>query len=79
MPCKVWDEVYVIKNKKIITRVVVYYNKICSRMDEQNEEYWRFVDKDGTSMNAIVFYPENIGKTVFLTRAEAEQALKKEE
>lgn len=76
LPCKVGDEVYVIKNNKIHTKDVVYYSKIHSRIAEQNEEYWHCVDKDRISINAITFYPEDIGKTVFLTKSEAEQKLK---
>lgn len=76
LPCKVGDEVYVIKNNRIHTKDVVYYNKIHSRIAEQNEEYWHCVDKDRISINAITFYPENFGKTVFLTKSEAEKKLK---
>lgn len=76
LTCKVGDEVYVIKNNKIHTKDVVYYHKIHSRIAEQNEEYWHCVDKDRISINVITFYPENFGKTVFLTKSEAEQKLK---
>ena len=76
LPCKVGDEVYVIKNNKIHTKDIVYYNKIHSRIAEQNEEYWHCVDKDRISINVITFYPEDFGKTVFLTKSEAEQKLK---
>lgn len=76
LPCEVGDKVYVIKNNKIHTKDVVYYNKIHSRIAEQNEEYWHCVDKDRISINAITFYPEDFGKTVFLTKSEAEQKLK---
>ena len=76
LPCKVGDKAYVIKNNKIHTKDIVYYNKIHSRIAEQNEEYWHCVDKDRISINAITFYPEDIGKTVFLTKSEAEQKLK---
>lgn len=76
LPCKVGDEVYVIKNNKIHTKDIVYYNKIHSRITEQNEEYWHCVDKDSISINVVTFYPENFGKTVFLTKSEAEQKLK---
>lgn len=76
LPCKVGDKVYVIKNNKIHTKDVVYYNKIHSRIAEQNEEYWHCVDKDRISINTITFYPEDFGKTVFLTKSEAEQKLK---
>lgn len=76
LPCKVGDVVYVIKNNKICAKDIVYYNKIHSRVAEQNEEYWHCVDRDRISINVITFYPENIGKTVFLTKSEAEQELK---
>ncbi len=76
LPCKVGDTVYVIKNNKICAKDIVYYNKIHSRVAEQNEEYWHCVDKDRISINVITFYPENIGQTVFLTKSEAEQKLK---
>lgn len=76
LPCKVGDRVYVIKNNKIHTKDVVYYNKTHSRITEQNEEYWHCVDKDRISINAITFYPEDFGKIVFLTKSEAEQKLK---
>ena len=76
LPCKVGDVVYVIKNNKICAKDIVYYNKIHSRVAEQNEEYWHCVDKDRISINVITFYPENIGKTVFLTKEEAEAKLK---
>ncbi len=76
LPCKVEDEVYVIKNNVISTKDVVYHKKICSRIEEQNEEYWHCVDKNRISINTITFYPEDVGKTVFLTKEEAEQRLK---
>lgn len=76
LPCKVGDVVYVIKNNKICAKDIVYYNKIHSRVAEQNEEYWHCVDKDRISINVITFYPENIGKTVFLTKEEAEAKVK---
>lgn len=76
LPCKVGDMIYVIKNNKISAKDIVYYNKIHSRVSEQNEEYWHCVDKDRISINVITFYPENIGKTVFLTKEEAEAKLK---
>ena len=76
LPCKVGDVVYVIKNNKICAKDIVYYNKIHSRVAEQNEEYWHCVDKNRISINVITFYPENIGKTVFLTKEEAEAELK---
>lgn len=38
LPCKVGDVVYAIKNNKICAKDVVYYNKIHSRIAEQNEE-----------------------------------------
>lgn len=76
LPCKVRDTVYVIKNNKISAKDIVFYNKIHSRVAEQNEEYWHCVDKDRISRNVITFYPENIGQTVFLSKSEAEQKLK---
>lgn len=76
LPCKLGDKVYVIKNNKIHTKDVVYYNEIHSRIAEQNEEYWHCVDKDRVSINVITFYPEDFGKTIFLTESEAEQKLK---
>lgn len=76
LPCKVGDVVYVIKNNKICAKDIVYYNKIHSRVAEQNEEYWHCVDKDRISINVTTFYPENIGKTVFLTKEEAKAKLK---
>ena len=76
LPCKMGDTVYVIKNNKISAKDIVYYNKIHSRVAEQNEEYWHCVDKDRISRNVITFYPENIGQTVFLSKSEAEQKLK---
>lgn len=76
LPCKVGDEVYVIKNNKIHAKDVIYYNKIHSRIAEQNDEYWHCVDKDRISINTITFYPEDFGKTVFLAKSEAEQKLK---
>ncbi len=76
LPCKVGDEVYVIKNNKIYIKDIVYYNKIHSRIPEQNAEYWHCVDKNRILINVITFNPEDIGKTVFLTKEEAEQKLK---
>lgn len=77
LPCKVGDVVYVIKNNKICAKDIVYYNKIHSRVAEQNEEYWHCVDRDRISINVITFYPENIGKTVFLSEWDAEKELRK--
>lgn len=77
LPCKVGDTVYVIKNNKICAKDIVYYNKIHSRVAEQNEEYWHCVDRDRISINVITFYPENIGKTVFLSEWDAEKELRK--
>lgn len=72
LPCKVGDTVYVINNNRICAKDIVFHNKRRSIIAKQNEEYWRCVGKGRIS----VFYPENIGKTVFFTRAEAEAKLK---
>ena len=69
-PCKVGDIVYAVSNNK------VYKTRVFSMVAETEDKKWVYILKcnifDGISM----FRKFLFGKTVFLTREEAEQALK---
>lgn len=69
-PCKVGDTVYAVSNHK------VYKTNVFSMVAETEDEKWVYILKcnifDGISM----FKKFLFGKTVFLTREEAERALK---
>lgn len=66
LPCKVGDSVFILTNGHI------YEVKICEIMEPEI----RTKDLDGR--RDIDFYPKNLGWYLFLSREEAEAALKKE-
>ena len=73
LPCKVGDTVY------SVTRDFISEYTICS-IEKYNEGFifnWRC--KEGIYVDSIGFKECEIGKTVFLTQAEAEQKLKEME
>ncbi len=69
-PCKVGDIVYAVSNNK------VYKTRVFSMVAETEDKKWVYILKcnifDGISM----FRKFLFGKTVFLTKEEAEQVLK---
>jgi hypothetical protein len=69
-PCKVGDIVYAVSNNKI------YKTKVFSMVAETEDKKWAYILKcnifDGISM----FKKFLFGKTVFLTKEEAEKTLK---
>lgn len=72
-PCKVGDTVYVIVQDSGIWEFEVRAAQMTVGVNGQGTDWmkWCFVCKD-----AIQFKGDDIGKSVFLTREEAEQALK---
>ena len=74
-PCKVGDTVYVIVQDSGIWEFEVRAAQMTVGVNGQGIDWmkWCFVCKD-----AIQFKGDDIGKTVFLTREEAEQAMKGE-
>lgn len=72
LPCKVGDTVYCIENKEIYTCTV---GKISI---SKNNGVWVEINfpKEMPDIAAIEYNPDDIGKTVFLTKYEAEAKLK---
>ena len=73
-PCKVGDMVYEIQS---IRKRIQEYKVI---MAKYNGNYWwfewRVTGKNGIYENIMGFNEHNIGKTVFLTKEEAEEKIK---
>ena len=71
LPCKVGDTVYCIENKEIYTCIV---GKISI---SKNNGVWVEINfpKEMPDIVAIEYNPNDIGKTVFLTKEEAEAEL----
>ena len=75
LPCKVGDTVYIIRDKKIIIATVEAIHQWISRK-------WKLsvhTDKRYTHWVGYEVSLDDFGKTVFLTREEAEAALKERE
>ena len=74
LPCKVGDMVYFVNAKHILEFTVVGY-----AVDETGISwvYSEHVDKTGNTYERT-FSPDRIGKTTFLSREEAEKAMKGE-
>lgn len=72
-PCKVGQTVYAVSNNK------VYKTRVFSMVAETEDKKWVYILKcnifDGISMFKTFLF----GKTVFLTKEEAEQKLRKED
>lgn len=81
LPCKVGSTVYVINGRYTkCTREKQEFDEYscqgCEWLDcDSHKEYYIHTNKS-VSLEWIVRYSKNIGKTVFLTKEEAEQALK---
>lgn len=75
LPCKVCDTVYIIRDQKIITATVESIHQWCSGKWKLNAH----TDKRYTHWVGYEICLDEFGKTVFLTREEAEAALKKRE
>lgn len=83
LPCKVGDTVY--SNNPIFSKILPYF------VENLNVSYFGNKDEllgytfeanstnEGELLDSIDFEPKDVGKTVFLTREEAEQALKERE
>lgn len=71
LPCKVGDTVYCIENKEIYTCIV---GKISI---SKNNGVWVEINfpKEMPDIVAIEYNPNDIGKTVFLTKEEAEAVM----
>jgi len=72
LPCKVGDTVYLVNGNTILEFTVVGYS-----VDETGISwvYSEYADKTGHTYERT-FSPDRIGKDIFLTREEAERALK---
>lgn len=78
LPCKVGDEIYIVSKLGIEEFTVKAISITVLDHDCWEMNYIQFVDKNGhRKFNYQVYFSE-IGKTVFLTREEAEAKLKKE-
>lgn len=79
MPCKVGDTVYSY-SKEFDTVLAYFVEEIKTLYDTDNKcglwVYEANCVETGDLIDSIDFYSEDIGKTVFLTRKEAEKALK---
>ena len=83
LPCKVGDTLYKIIVDKY-TKCSLHdkeFSLNCEYCEEKCDSKAIYVIKDFTvfDMNEIIFYMKSIGKTVFLTKAEAEKKLKEME
>lgn len=80
LPCKVGDTVYVLHDKKILHQKV-WRVIVCHANDDIFAElsFNTGATEQCKYSGGFKFYFDDIGKTVFLTRAEAEAALVKEE
>ena len=76
-PCKVGDTVYKISRNKVKACEVVFIGI----SKDENCSYFNFVENyaDGTFYKSYSMGFGEIGKTVFLTREEAEKALREKE
>ena len=72
LPCKVGDTVYYPYVGRVIPKRITQYREILRKSEAIDRWYCLEFSNDET------FDAEDIGKTVFLTRAEAEKALGKE-
>lgn len=68
-PCKVGDKVYTCEARRVKEWVITFCGK------NSRGEYKMIAADDGFK-NMLEFWDYDIGKTVFLTREEAEKALK---
>lgn len=80
LPCKIGDTLYKIIVDKY-TKCSLHdkeFSLNCEYCEEKCDSKAIYVIKDFTvfDINEIIFYMKSIGKTVFLTQAEAEQKLK---
>jgi hypothetical protein len=79
LPCKVGDEIYIVSKLGIEEFAVKAISFTILDHDCWGTNYIQFVDKNGhRKFNYQVYFSE-IGKTVFLTKAEAEAKLKEKE
>ena len=80
LPCKVGDTVY-IQYKKKIYPVSVYAIRYDTKTNNKRicVEGWLQIDECYQHEYLATFKWESVGKTVFLTREEAEKALKERE
>jgi hypothetical protein len=79
LPCKVGDEIYIVSKLGIEEFTVKAISFTILDHDCWGTNYIQFVDKNGhRKFNYQVYFSE-IGKTVFLTKAEAEKKLKEKE
>lgn len=80
LPCKIGDTLYKIIVDKY-TKCSLYdkeFSLNCEYCEEKCDSKAIYVIKDFTvfDINEIIFYMKSIGKTVFLTKSEAEAKLK---
>lgn len=76
LPCKVGDEIYIVSKLGIEEFTVKAISITVLDHDCWGTNYIQFVDKNGhRKFNYQVYFSE-IGKTVFLTKSEAEAKLK---
>ena len=80
LPCKVWDTVYAIEDKyyEHLYHTGIQKGHVCRF--EYDKEWFAWIYIDGCNKDLQIAYKiRNFNKTVFLTREEAEKALKEME
>ena len=70
LPCKVGDILYVINKNKLITEEKVYDVQYRGVKYQEGQRWF-------INIGALAYFEMDFGKNVFLTQAEAEEALKK--
>lgn len=78
MPCKIGDTIYFVTKDRFNSATI---NEITIAASEI-QFYWTHYDKSYETTEIWdegIFYDKDIGKTVFLSRKEAEKALKERE
>ena len=77
LPCKVGDTVWCITdNGKIVERIARTFRYLAELGIEIEATKWEYDKRCRMQLKTSIIHSDDIGKTVFLTREEAEQALR---
>ena len=80
LPCKVGDTVWCITdNGKIVERIARTFKYLAELGMEIEATKWECDKRWRMQLKTSIIHSDDIGKTVFLTREEAEQALRERE
>jgi hypothetical protein len=77
-PCKVGDWIWYIRNDKV-NKAKIEESVYSASKHGYFSDDWRFHAYNFSKKEEITFWKDNIGKTVFLTKSQAEEALKNEQ